>query len=315
MSKVMEAIPAPLARWRLRLKLAKRSLRANWEIFCASKIGLVGLAIILFFALLAILHPILMSTLWDPKVYDPIRRYAYEPGVVHPSPPSWAHPLGTDPTGLDVLSQLMYSTGSEFLLGILAAFITVLIGTIVGTVSAYYGGWIDTFFMRLADVLLLFPLIAFLIVISAFVKPDLLLLALILGLLGGFGGITIILKAQALQVKVKPFVEAAKVAGGSDWHIIARHIIPNVLPLSFLYMMFNVTGAIFSEAVLSFFGLLNIRMSWGIMIYRARDYGASPFVQWWLYIPPGLAITMLCAAFYLVGRGLDEIVNPRLRKR
>jgi len=297
-------------RWRIRWRLARRGLLANWAIFRENKIGILGLGIILFFALLALLHPLLMATVWDKRIYDPIVGYD-----VNVSPPSWAHPLGTDRLGRDVLSQLMYSTGSEFLLGVLAALITVFIGTIVGAVAAYYGGWIDALFMRLADVLLLFPFIAFLIVISAFIDLDLLTLALVLGILGGFGGITIILKAQALQVKVKPFVEAAKVAGGSSFHIIFTHIIPNVLPLSFLYMMFNVTGAIFSEAVLSFFGLLNVRMSWGIMIFTARSSGDSIFDHWWLFVPAGLAITLLCAAFYLVGRGMDEIVNPRLRKR
>ena len=151
---------------------------------------------------------------------------------------------------------------------------------------------------------------------DALLSVDLVMLGLIIGLLNGFGGTAIILKSQALSVKVKPFVEAARVAGGNNWHIIFRHIIPNVLPLSFLYMMFTVTEAIALEATLSFFGLLNVDMSWGLMIQIAQVEGyLLRFDTWWLIVPPGLAVTLLAAAFFLVGRAMDEVVNPRLRAR
>jgi len=307
-------------------------LASNWELFKETRIGLIGLAIIVFFGLLAMAHPILMATVWDPRIYNPITGYDYDPGPAwhmervmrgevtrHPAPPSWKHWLGTDPWGRDIFSQLSYSARAEFFLGVMAALITVIIGTLVAAISAYYGGFVDTFFMRLADVVLLFPIIAFLIVLSAMIDLNLYSLALVLGVLGGFGGITIVLKSQALSIKVKPFIEAAKVAGGSSFHIILSHIIPNLLPLSFLYMMFSVTTAIFSEAVLSFFGLINIQMSWGIMVEMANisGYLTGDFVvkAWWIFFPASLSITALCAAFYLVGRGMDEIVNPRLRKR
>jgi len=135
--------------------------------------------------------------------------------------------------------------------------------------------------------------------------------------LSGFGGTTVVIKSQALAIKVKPFIEAARVAGGGNLHIIFTHLIPNLLPLSFLYMMFTVTTAIFLEAVLSFFGLLHINMSWGIRINTAQSQGylLSGTRYWWLLLPAGAAITLLCSAFYLVGRALDEVVNPRLRKR
>jgi peptide/nickel transport system permease protein len=155
-----------------------------------------------------------------------------------------------------------------------------------------------------------------LIVIGSLFKLDLVTLAIVIGLLSGFGGATVIIKSQALTIKVRAYVDAARIAGGGHWHIIATHIFPNLVPLSFLYMMFTVTEAIFSEAVLSFFGLLNIRMSWGLMINVAQTSGYLLNIEtWWLIVPAGLAITMLCSAFYLVGRALDEVVNPRLRKR
>lgn len=240
-------------------------------------------------------------------------------GVGHPLPPSRWHWLGTDPVGRDIFVQLMVSTPSEFVLGVLAALITVVIGTIIGTAAAYYGGAVDIIFMRIADLMMLFPSTAFLIVLSGFMTMNLFKLAIILGLLGGFGGITLVLKAQALTIKVKPYIDAARVSGGSHGYIIFNHIIPNVMPLSFLYMMFNVTGAVFSEAVLSFFGLMKVRMSWGLMINTVWSSGylgsGNIGAYWWMWVPAGGAITLLCAAFYFLGRGLEEIVNPRLRKR
>ncbi len=301
--------------WRVRLRLWLKSLYANWLLFAENKIGLIGLAIILVFALMALLHPILMNTVWDARIYDPFQGFDAL-AAPHPSPPSARHWLGTDAYGRDILSQLMYSTRSEFLLGVVAALMTVLIGTTVGALAAYFGGWVDTLFMRLADLMITLPFIVILIVIGAFLKLDLLGLALLISILSGFGGTTIIIKSQALTVKVRTYIDAARIAGGGNWHIITRHIIPNLLPLSFLYMMFTVTEAIFSEAVLSYLGLLNVRMSWGLMIFTTQTSGyLMNFNTWWLIVPPGLSITLLCAAFYLVGRAMDEVVNPRLRKR
>lgn len=332
------------ALWRVRLHLFGRGLKSAWAMFSESKIGLTGLGIIIFFAIFGFvlwpMYPWLMEHFaWTPEeleaarnvpygaissidqVYHPVVGYdPLIPGIENPSPPSRRHPLGTNQYGRDILAQLMASTSSEFMLGVLAALITVVIGTLVGAITAYYGGFVDTFFMRLADVFILFPLVSFLIVLGSMIELTLFKLAFILGILFGFGQITVILKSQALAVKVKPYIEAAKVAGGGHFHVIFRHIIPNLLPLAFLYMMFNVTSAIFSEAALSFFGLLpGIKISWGIMIDAAHSdgyiLGGRSFQNWWLWVPPGVAITLLCSAFYLVGRGLDEVVNPRLRKR
>ena len=301
--------------WRVRLRLFARSLRASWAMFTESPIGLIGLGVIIFYGLLALAHPILMKTVWAPSVYDPVSGFDLQIAF-HPSPPSARHLLGTDPLGRDVLSQLMYSTRWEFALGILSAVVTVVIATTVGAVSAYYGGIVDTLLMRLADLVIMVPFLPILIVLSALTEVGILELALVIGVLSGFGGTAVVIKSQALSVKVKPYIEAARIAGGGDFHIIFKHMVPNLLPISLLYMMFVVTGAIFSEAVLSFFGLTTIRMSWGIMVNVTQLFGyLLRFDTWYLLMPASLAITTLCAAFYLVGRGMDEVVNPRLRGR
>lgn len=316
--------------WRARLELLFKGLRQNWSLFAASKIGVVGLAIIIIFALMVMVYPFLRQTVWDERgfhptygaafdVYDPVTGYDLPPeGKAHPLAPSWRHPLGTDERGRDILSQLMFSARDEFVLGLTAAVVTAAIATLVGAIAAYYGGIVDTLFMRLADLIVLFPLLSLLIVASALFSLGLLELALILGLFGGFGATAIILKSQALAIKVKPYIDAARVAGGGHLHIILSHFVPNLLPLAFLYMMFTVTTAIFSEAVLSYFGLLpDVTMSWGVMINTTKQTGYTLLFleKWWLIFPASVSITLLCSAFYLVGRGLDEVVNPRLRRR
>lgn len=344
--------------WKIRWRLFKRSAGQTWGMFSENKMGVFGLALILLFAVMAIIHPILMSTIWDPRVYDPVNGYdavvteytvvegdvadptseitlneaklrlnpTIKAGEVvaiptQPAPPSmsgeYPHLLGTDARGRDILSQLLYSTRAAFFLGAVAALTTVLIATTVGAIAAYFGGWIDGSLMRFADLILLMPLLPVLILLSAMLEITMVTLGIMIGVLSGFGGVAIVLKSQALSVKVKSYIDAAKVAGGSDWHVIFRHIVPNVLPLSFLFMMFGVTEAIAIEATLSFFGLLNVPMTWGIMINNAQTNGylLSGTSYWWLLFPAGLAVSFLCFAFFLVGRGMDEVINPRLRAR
>jgi peptide/nickel transport system permease protein len=343
--------------WQIRLRLLQRSLGTTWGLFRENKMGLLGLVLIGLFAIMAIIHPILMATVWEPRVYDPIRGYdsvlteftvveevtdeaseidlqtarlrlnpTIRVGTVvripaQPAPPTltgeYPHFLGTDPQGRDILSQLLYSTRAAFFLGAVAAITTVLIATTVGAVAAYFGGWIDGGLMRFADLILLMPLLPVLILLSAMFEITMVTLGVMIGVLSGFGGVAIVLKSQALSIKVKSYIDAARVAGGSDWHVIFKHIIPNVLPLSFLYMMFGVTDAIAIEATLSFFGLLNVPMTWGIMINTAQTNGylLSGTSYWWLLFPAGLAVSFLCFAFFLVGRGMDEVINPRLRAR
>jgi peptide/nickel transport system permease protein len=319
--------------------------------------GVFGLGLIGLFALMAVIHPVLMATVWEPRVYDPVSGYdavlteytvveevtdptsqldlrtaqlRLNPNVdvgdvipipAQPAPPTLTgdtpHFLGTDARGRDILSQLLYSTRAAFFLGAVAAITTVLIATTVGAIAAYFGGWIDGGLMRFADLILLMPLLPVLILLSAMMEITMVTLGIMIGVLSGFGGVAIVLKSQALAVKVKSYIDAARVAGGSDWHVIFRHIVPNVLPLSFLFMMFGVTDAIAIEATLSFFGLLNVPMTWGIMINNAQvnGYLLSGTSYWWLLFPAGLAVSFLCFAFFLVGRGMDEVINPRLRAR
>lgn len=325
--------------------------------FRENKIGLLGLGIVAFFAVMAVSYPILRTvgpwqnddiydpvTGWDApiqefeivasvaEVVDPLTQMDVEraqlwclgvvPGEVcespqQPAPPGNGHVLGTDPQGRDIAAQLTFSTRSAFLLGLTAAVVTVGVATVVGSVAAFYGGWLDSLLMRLVDLALLLPLIPILIVLSGLWEITLPLLGVLIGVLSGFGGTAVVLKSQALAVKVKPYIDAARVSGGSNLRLVFRHIMPNVLPLSFLYMMFTVTEAISLEATLSFFGLLNVDMTWGLMLSAAESHGylRTGLEFWWLFLPAGLAVTLLAAGFFFVGRAMDEVVNPRLGSR
>jgi peptide/nickel transport system permease protein len=313
MSTSAQVVQVPL--WRVRLNLLAKGLRTNWALFSENPIGLLGLGVILFFGLFALAHPILMDTVWDPVVYDPVSGFDMEVAY-HPAPPSARHLLGTDPLGRDVLSQLMFSTRFEFVLGILAAVVTVAIATTVGAIAAFYGGMVDTILVRIVNLFIMIPLLPILIVLSTLMDVGMLEMAIVFGLLFGLGFTALVIRAQALTIKVRPYIEAARIAGGGNRHLIFRHMMPNLLPVSLLYMMFTVNTAIAYEAILSFFGLTTIRMSWGLMINTTQFFGyLLRFDTWWLLFPASLAISLLCAAFYLAGRAMDEVVNPRLRQR
>jgi peptide/nickel transport system permease protein len=301
--------------WRARLRLLTRSGANGWAVLTESRSGALGLGAIAFYALIALLHPMLMTFVWDPAVYDPVVGYGFGEAL-HPAPPSLAHLLGTDPQGRDVLSQLMYGARTAFGLGLVASLATAVIGTAVGAASAYFGRWVDGVLMRLADLAVMTPAVSFFVVLGALVNLSIVTLGIAIGALTGFGAAAIVIKSQALALAVKPYMDAARAVGGGHLHILVTHLIPSLLPLSLLYMMFTVTAAVFSEAVLSFFGILDLRMSWGIMVHTAQSSGylVSGPAHWWLLVPAGLSISLFCGAFYLVGRAMDGLVDPRLRR-
>ncbi len=221
--------------------------------------------------------------------------------------------LGTDAYGRDIFSQLIWGSRIALLVGFAASFLSVLIGVIVGVVAGYSGGWVDVVLMRFTDVVLVMPFLPLIIVLAAVMGPSIWNIILAITLVG-WPGTARIIRSQVLSLKERPFIDAARVTGASNTRIMFRHIVPNVLPLAFLYMTFAVTGAILGEASLSFIGLGDPKtMSWGMMLYFV-SHGYTLKAWWWM-LPPGMAITFLVLGFFLVGRAFEEIINPRLRRR
>jgi len=222
--------------------------------------------------------------------------------------------FGTDHEGHDILTYLIYGSRIALLIGISAAFTSTILGTLIGIIAGYYGGWIDTILMRIVDVMLTLPGLPIILIMTSVLGPNVINIVLVLAFLG-WAGIARVIRAQTLSLKARPFVDAARVAGASNARIILRHIMPNVLPFTFLYMTIGVSGAILSEAALSFLGLGDPKsITWGQMLSTLQSTGNTMHAWWWL-LPPGLCITLISLGFYLIGRAFDEIVNPRLRKR
>lgn len=290
--------------------------RRDWRLFISNPVGLLGLGLIVIFALMGLTHSILLSTVWDRTTYHPMVGFDYD-NTPHPNQPSWKHPLGTDSMGRDVLSQLLYSSRTSFGVGLTAGIVATALAAAVGVLSVYYGGKVDILLMVVADSFVLMPPQVVLLVVGLLIDMDWLWVGLVYGVFAGLGTLALIAKSHALSIRVKPYIQAARVAGGGDWHIIRTHFLPNMLSLIIMNMMFTVTGSVLIEALLSFFGRTRIRMSWGTMIWFTQSiFRLSPFgEQWHVILPPAFAIMLFCGAFYMVGRALDSVVNPRLAHR
>jgi peptide/nickel transport system permease protein len=295
--------PAPPRRhpWRERLL-------ENWRVFHRNPLGRVGLILLAIFAIMAALS--VAPPLIDP-MYHPMT--GVDPEVMHSSPPSWRHWLGTDFMGRDILSQLLAGTRVAFMVGVSAAFMSIVLGVSVGMVSGYLGGWTDIILMRLSEIIMVMPTLLVVLMLAAlFGKLGIWTIVLMIAFFR-WPGVARVIRAQTLSLKGRPFIDAARVAGASHARIVFRHIMPNVLPLAFLYMTFRVTAAIIIEAALAFLGFGDPgTVSWGMMLQWVWKTGHMFQAPWWL-LPPGLCISLLTLSFYMLGRAMDEVLDPRLR--
>lgn len=225
--------------------------------------------------------------------------------------------LGTDGYGHDVFSQLIHGARISILIGVCAAFTATSIGLLVGITAGYSGGGIDEGLMRIVDILLCLPVLPMLLVFIALFGYNTWYIVLIIAIFG-WQGLSRIIRSETLSIRETTFVESSVASGGSRGYIILRHIMPNVLPTALASLVLAVPGAVILEAALSFLGLGDpYAPTWGKMLHHAQISGAfSPMhMAWWDVLPPGLAITFLCLAFVFIGHAIDEIVNPRLRRR
>jgi peptide/nickel transport system permease protein len=232
--------------------------------------------------------------------------------------------LGTDELGRDIWSQFVYGARTSLIVGLTAALMSVVIGTLVGLVSGFKGGLTDEALMRFNDFLLVIPFLPFILVILiivelshavAWANTELIIIVL-LGVLS-WNGIARVIRSQVMTVKHRLFVEASRGLGASDRHIIYKHILPNVMGLVYANLALTVPGAILTEAALSFLGFGDPSVvSWGTVVSASAFATTSSLgFAWWWFLPPGLAIALLSTSFVLVGFSLDSILNPKLRRR
>jgi peptide/nickel transport system permease protein len=259
---------------------------------------------------------LLLATVWPKAIYDTMT--GFDPQLLHPSPPSIKHILGTDTVGRDVLSLLLAGAFPAFIIAFTAGLTTGLISTIVGAVSAYYGKTVDAFLVHTSDAFLLIPTPVLMIVLAGSIRQDLspVKFGLFYGILSGVGGAAVVMRSHAIIVMRQSYIDAARVAGARALWIIFHHLLPNMLPLAAAYTTITVTGAIVADGFASFFGFNRGYMNWGSMVYGGFTFQiVNPTIPWNVFIPPNAALSLFAAALYFVGRGVHKVAEPRLRRR
>jgi peptide/nickel transport system permease protein len=289
-------------------KAIKRGFVEHYEIINSNVLSRFGFWVIVFFTLVAIFAPLIAP-------YDPWEMtYDSDGNFAALRPPSWEFPLGTTHLGYDLFSQLILATRTTLLIGIVSGFISIFIGANVGLIAGYYGGKIDEVLMRITDVLYGMPFLPFIIVLIALFGRELefIILAIVLII---WRTSARVIRAQAMSIKQRQFIQMAKARGASDLRIIYRHILPNVLPLLLLYASFNIAWSIITEASASFLGFGDGEtISWGGMLYELWLSGKTR-VAWWWFASPSICIILLVTSLVFVSRAYEEVANPRLRRR
>ena len=278
------------------------ALAEFWKQFRKNRKGQLGLAIILFFVVLAVFAP------W----IAPIDPNATSPALFLASP-SAAHPFGTDTLGRDLFSRNVYGARISLLVGLSAAGLAVGLGLLAGIVSGYAGGLVDEAIMRIVDFFIIIPALVFAIIIAALLGPSEINVILVIGVLS-WAPTARIIRSMVLSIKEWPFVESARANNAGSVYIMFRHILPNVTSVLYANAMLAVSSAIFTQAALVFLGVGDVTsISWGGIIREAYQTGALIASQWYYVVPPGFFIFALILGFILLGYSLEEIMNPRLR--
>lgn len=281
----------------------------GWAIFYENPVGRIGLFLLVLFGLMA-------AASYIPPMIDPMYHpmTGVDPQISCATAPCATHWLGTDNLGRDLLSQLLTGARIAFMVGISAAFMSIVFGTLVGMIAGYSGRITDAALMRFADMIMVMPsLLVVLLLASLFGQLNIWIIVLLIALFR-WPGVSRVIRSQTLSLKQRPFIDMARVAGASHLRIIFRHILPNVLPMAFLYMTFRVTSAIIVEAALAFLGFGDPNtVSWGMMLQWVWKTGHMFQAPYWL-LPPGICISLITLSFYMIGRAMEEVLDPRLRK-
>jgi peptide/nickel transport system permease protein len=281
------------------------TLRRTWRQFRSSRSGVVGLAVLSLFVLVAVLAPLLA----DPSGLEVTKATG---GVLEP--PSGRYLLGTDDNGRSVLTLLIWGSRISLFVGLFATFISMVIGTLIGLTSGFSEGWPASILFRLTEWFLVLPFLPLAIVLASVLGRSLVNIAIVIGVTS-WPGTALLIRSQTLSIKERPYLERARVLGAGRWQQMTRHVLPNVMPMVFANTTLTVAIAILSETTLSFLGLGDPgRVSWGSMLDDAFQVGAMTTGAWWFIVPPGVCVVLVVLSFTLVGQTLEEVVNPRLRR-
>jgi peptide/nickel transport system permease protein len=272
-----------------------------WRQFRRNQLGLAGGTVVLVLGLAAVLAPLLAP--YDPAAYD-VKQILLPPGLAH-----W---FGTDQIGRDVFSRMLYGARISMAVGFVSVGIAVVVGTLIGTVAAYYGRRVDELLMRFVDLMLNFPRLFLLLTLIALLRPSIWVIMAVIGFTGWMG-LARLVRGEILSLKEREFVQSARALGARDRRIMFRHILPNALVPVLVSATLGVAGAILAESGLSFLGLgvQPPTPSWGNILIDGK---ANIEIAWWLSVFPGMAILITVLAYNLLGEGLRDALDPRLHQ-
>jgi peptide/nickel transport system permease protein len=280
----------------------KRALAKEfWLRFRRHRLGLIGAGVVSLLFIVSLAAPVLSP---------------YDPGYIDIKsilePPSYEHPLGTDQLGRDVLSRIIWGGRISLMVGFVAVGIATVVGVFLGAMAGYYAGYVDTIIMRFVDIMLCFPTFFLILAVVALLEPSIWNIMVVIGATGWMGMARLI-RAEILSVKERDYVLAARALGASHARIIWRHIIPNAMAPVLVAATLGVAAAILTESALSFLGIgvQPPTPSWGNILTAGKD---SIEVAWWLSFYPGMAILITVLGYNLLGEGIRDAIDPRLRE-
>jgi peptide/nickel transport system permease protein len=276
-------------------------IRQFWRTFSRNQLACIGAVVVGILVAIAVLAPALAP--WNPNKTD-MKRILERPSMKH-----W---LGTDQIGRDVLSRLIYGSRISLAVGFVSVGIAVLIGILLGATAGYHGGIVDAFIMRLVDLMLVFPRFFLLLAVLAFLKPSIWTIMVVIGLTGWMG-VTRLVRAEFLALREREFVIWSESIGAGALRVIFKHILPNAIAPVLVAMTLGIPAAILTESGLSFLGL-GVQppyATWGNILNDGKDLITY---AWWLTLYPGLAILVTVLAYNLMGEGIRDALDPRLRQ-
>jgi ABC-type dipeptide/oligopeptide/nickel transport system permease subunit len=281
----------------------KKAIIEFWRVYKQRKTAIFGVVVVVVFVTSALFAPYLAP-------------HSPREGSGTPfDPPSSQHWLGTNDIGVDILSELIYSARVSLTVGFVAAAAVVLIGSLIGLISGYFGGIVDEILMRITEIVLVLPRLPLMIVMAAYLGPGTWTIILVYSVVG-WATLARQVRSQVLSVKESDFVEASRAIGAGNSHIIVSHIMPNVWGVIIANAIMEVMFAILVEAGLSFLGLGDpVHKSWGVMLYFAQIQGAFLLGTWWWIFPPGICIALLSSSFNFIGTALNDLFGLKLGKR
>ncbi|MCX7817347.1 MAG: ABC transporter permease [Syntrophales bacterium] len=274
--------------------------REFWNRFKRNTLAVTGILIIGVIFSISLLAPLIAP--YDPTFID-LDNVLKEPSATH-----W---FGTDQLGRDVFSRMVHGASVSIKVGFIATGISLVIGTILGALAGYYGRWVDALIMRFVDIMLCFPTFFLILAVIAFLEPSIWNIMVVIGATNWMN-ITRLVRADFLSLKEREFVQAARAMGASDFRIIFLHILPNSMSSILVAANLGIAGSILTESALSFLGIgvQPPTPSWGNILTAGKEYID---IAWWLSLFPGLAILITVLGFNLIGEGIRDALDPRLR--